>query len=308
MTLQQLHYVIVIAETGSMNKAAEKLYITQPSLTAMVKELESELGIIIFHRSGRGVSLTGDGQEFITYARQLYHQYEELAEKYGPAGTLKKKFGVSTQHYSFAVKAFVETVKNFDTAKYEFAIRETKTKEVIEDVRSLRSEIGIIYLSDFNRNFINKILKAGELEFHRLIDCRVFVYLWKNHPLANQTGITAAELNEYPCLSFEQGADSSLYLAEEIFVGNEFPQTIKANDRATMLNLMVGLNGFTLCSGIICEELNGDEYRAVPFLNTEENNQSMEIGYITRKNQLISKIGNMYIDNIKRYRTVSYKD
>ena len=248
MTLQQLYYVIVIAETGSMNKAAEKLYITQPSLTAMVKELESELGIIIFHRSGRGVSLTGDGQEFITYARQLYHQYEELAEKYGPAGTLKKKFGVSTQHYSFAVKAFVETVKNFDTAKYEFAIRETKTKEVIEDVRSLRSEIGIIYLSDFNRNFINKILKAGELEFHRLID------------------------------------------------------------RATMLNLMVGLNGFTLCSGIICEELNGDEYRAVPFLNTEENNQSMEIGYITRKNQLISKIGNMYIDNIKRYLTVSYKD
>lgn len=291
-----------------MNKAAEKLYITQPSLTAMVKELESELGIIIFHRSGRGVSLTGDGQEFITYARQLYHQYEELAEKYGPAGTLKKKFGVSTQHYSFAVKAFVETVKNFDTAKYEFAIRETKTKEVIEDVRSLRSEIGIIYLSDFNRNFINKILKAGELEFHRLIDCRVFVYLWKNHPLANKIGITAAELNDYPCLSFEQGADSSLYLAEEIFVGNEFPQTIKANDRATMLNLMVGLNGFTLCSGIICEELNGDEYRAVPFLNTEENNQSMEIGYITRKNQLISKIGNMYIDNIKRYLTVSYKD
>lgn len=308
MTLQQLHYVIVIAETGSMNKAAEKLYITQPSLTAMVKELESELGIIIFHRSGRGVSLTGDGQEFITYARQLYHQYEELAEKYGPAGTLKKKFGVSTQHYSFAVKAFVETVKNFDTAKYEFAIRETKTKEVIEDVRSLRSEIGIIYLSDFNRNFINKILKAGELEFHRLIDCQVFVYLWKNHPLANKIGITAAELNDYPCLSFEQGADSSLYLAEEIFVGNEFPQTIKANDRATMLNLMVGLNGFTLCSGIICEELNGDEYRAVPFLNTEENNQSMEIGYITRKNQLISKIGNMYIDNIKRYLTVSYKD
>lgn len=301
MTLQQLHYVIVIAETGSMNKAAEKLYITQPSLTGAVKELESELGIIIFHRSGRGVSLTGDGQEFLTYAGQLYHQYEALAEKYGPSGTLKKKFGVSTQHYSFAVKAFVETVKNFDTAKYEFAIRETKTKEVIEDVRTLRSEIGIIYLSDFNRNFINKILKSNELEFHRLIDCRVFVYLWKNHPLANKSEITAAELNDYPCLSFEQGADSSLYLAEEIFVGNEFPQTIKANDRATMLNLMVGLNGFTLCSGIICEELNGDEYRAVPFSDPEQNEQIMEIGYITKKNQILSKIGNMYIDNIKQY-------
>ena len=286
---------------ASPSFAMEKLYITQPSLTATVKELERELGIIIFHRSGRGVSLTADGQEFLTYAGQLYHQYEALAEKYGPSGTLKKKFGVSTQHYSFAVKAFVETVKNFDTAKYEFAIRETKTKEVIEDVKTLRSEIGIIYLSDFNRNFINKILKTGELEFHRLIDCGVFVYLWKNHPLANKSCITAAELNDYPCLSFEQGADSSLYLAEEIFVGNEFPQTIKANDRATMLNLMVGLNGFTLCSGIICEELNGDEYRAVPFSNTEENNQSMEIGYITRKNQLLGKIGNIYIKNIRQY-------
>ncbi len=301
MTLQQLHYVIVIAETGSMNKAAEKLYITQPSLTGAVKELERELGIIIFHRGGKGVSPTSDGLEFITYARQLYLQYEALAEKYRPGGNLKRKFGVSTQHYSFAVKAFVETVKNFDTAKYEFAVRETKTKEVIDDVKTLRSEVGILYLSDFNRNFIMKILKSNELEFHSLTNCGVFAYIWKNHPLAKKEFVTSRDLNFYPCLSFEQGADSSLYLAEEIFLGNEFPQTIKANDRATMLNLMVGLNGFTLCSGIICEELNGDEYVAVPFRDESEKDAAMEIGYITRKNQILSGVAKLYIENIRQY-------
>lgn len=184
MTLQQLHYAITISETGSLNKAAEILYVAQPSLTGAMQELEKELGVTIFHRSGRGVTLTNDGVEFITYARQVYHQYELLMEKYGACGTLKKKFGVSAQHYSFAVKAFVEMVKQFNTAEYEFAIRETQTRTVIEDVSTLRSEIGILYLSSFNRAAITKLLKARELEFHKLIDCRVYAYLWKGHPLA----------------------------------------------------------------------------------------------------------------------------
>ena len=301
MTLQQLHYVLVIAEAGSLNRAAEQLYLSQPSLTSAVRELEKELGIVLFNRSGRGVTPTQDGAEFLLNARQLYHQYESLMDKYSSGKNIKRKFGVSTQHYSFAVKAFVELVKRFDTSQYEFAIRETKTSDVISDVATLKSEIGILYLSDFNRAVLMKLLRANRLEFHHLIDCRPYVYLWTGHPLAGKGSVTFDEVREYPCLSFEQGADSSLYLAEEIFVGNEFPQTIKANDRATMLNLMVGLNGFTLCSGIICEELNGDEYRAVPFSNTEENNQSMEIGYITRKNQLLGKIGNIYIKNIRQY-------
>ena len=246
MTLQQLHYAITISETGSLNKAAEILYVAQPSLTGAMHDLEKEIGITIFHRSGRGVTLTNDGMEFITYARQVYHQYETLMEKYGKLGTLKKKFGVSTQHYSFAVKTFVEMVKNFNTAEYEFAIRETKTREVIEDVSSMRSEIGILYLSDFNRNIITKLLKSNDLEFHKLIECKAYVYLWRGHPLANQAVICMEQLSEYPCLSFEQGSNSSFYFAEEILSTSEYPRTIKANDRATMLNLMVGLNGYTL--------------------------------------------------------------
>lgn len=302
MTIQQLRYIITISETGSLNKAAELLYVTQPSLTSAIKELEKEIGITIFNRTGKGVNLTNDGVEFLLYARQLYSQYESILERYGKEGNLKRKFGVSTQHYSFAVKAFVEMVKIFDTSKYEFAIRETKTKDVIQDVITLKSEIGILYLNDFNRKVISKLLHSNELDFHKLVDCNAYVYLWKGHPLAKEESIRFSQLEEYPCLSFEQGDNSSFYFAEEILSTNEYPRIIKACDRATMLNLMIGLNGYTLCSGIISEELNGSDYLAVPFeADDEDPNGVMEIGYIVRKNNLLSNMGKLYIEEIKKY-------
>ncbi|MBE6875541.1 MAG: LysR family transcriptional regulator [Ruminococcus sp.] len=296
MTLQQLHYAIVISETGSMNKAAEILYIAQPSLTSAIKELEKETGIIIFNRSGKGVSLTADGTEFLTYARQVYQQYEALQEKYA-GRTIRKKFGVSAQHYSFAVKAFVNLVKKFDTYDYEFAIRETKTGEVISDVNTMKSEIGILYLSDFNRQIMQKLFQANHLEFHHLINCGVYIYLWKGHPLAQNQIITFEELRNFPCLTFEQGDKSSFYFAEEIFSTNDYSRVIKASDRSTMLNLMKGLNGYTFCSGIICDSLNGSDYAAVPL----DDSSIMEIGYITRKNILLSDLGKLYIQELQQY-------
>lgn len=302
MTLQQLHYVITISEAGSMNKASELLYVAQPSLTSAVKELEREIGISIFNRSGRGVTLTNEGAEFLLYAKQLYAQYDVLKEKYSSAGVRKRKFSVSAQHYSFAVKAFVEMVKSLDPTEYEFAIRETKTREVIGDVATLRSEIGILYLSDFNRKALEKLFMANDLIFHRLIDCRAYVYMWKKHPLAGGASIRLEQLADYPCLSFEQGDNGSLYYSEEILSENEYPQIIKANDRATMLNLMVGLNGYTLCSGIICEELNGSDFIAVPLdADTASGEGVMEIGYITRKNTILSRVGRLYIEKISAY-------
>jgi DNA-binding transcriptional LysR family regulator len=302
MTLQQLRYAIAIAETGSFNKAAEKLYISQPSLTAAIKDLEDELNILIFNRTSRGVKLTSEGEEFISYARELHHHYETVLDKYGKIGKRKKRFGVSTQHYSFAVKSFVETVKLFDTEKYEFAIRETRTKEVIEDVAAFKSDIGILYLSDFNRKIIMNLLNARDLSFHKLIDCKAYVYLWKGHPLAKNKFITLEDLAEYPCLSFEQGDNSSFYFAEEILSTNEYKRTIKANDRATMLNLMIGLNGYTLCSGIICEELNGSDYLAVPFKDkSAESHRVMEIGYIAKRNMLLGLVGERYVEELQKY-------
>lgn len=306
MTLTQLNYLITIAETKSLNKAAEQLYVSQPSLTSAMKELEKELGINLFYRSGRGVTLTNDGIEFLLYAKQIYSQYESVLEKYGKGGSYKKKFGVSTQHYSFAVKAFVDMVKEFDMSKYEFAIRETRTAEVISDVSTMRSEIGVLYLCNFNRKSMEKLLKSAGLEFHHLVDCQAYVYIWKNHPLAKQKSISFEQLNGYPCLSFEQGDNSSFYFAEEILSTNEYSQMIKANDRATMLNLMVGLNGYTLCSGIICEELNGSDYIAVPFRDDEQNpNSTMEIGYIIRENTILSQMGERYVSKLKGYLNIT---
>lgn len=302
MTFQQLKYVIGIAENGSFNKAAEKLYVSQPSLTSAIHDLEAELGIQIFNRTGRGVTLTQDGQEFISNAKQLYMNYESVIDRYKKSGVAKKKFGISTQHYSFALKSFVEMVKRFNTDEYEFAIRETRTKEVIEDVASLKSQIGVLYLSDFNRTVIQKMLNVRELEFHPLIDCKAYVYIWKGHPLAKKKSISFDELSEYPCLSFEQDDNDSPWFAEEILSTEEYHRTIKTNDRASVLNLMVGLNGYTLCSGIISEELNGSDYIAIPFRESDANiNRVMEIGWISKRNFILSDVGQIYIEEMKRY-------
>ena len=297
MTLQQLRYVIEVAKTGSMNVAAKQLFVSQPSLSMAIRELENDVHISIFERTTKGVVITAEGEEFLGYARQIINQVELLEDKYIEAGQIKKKFGVSTQHYSFAVKAFVEMVKGFDMDKYEFAIREARTHDVIHDVVTGKSEIGILYTNEFNEKVLNKIFKDNQLEFIHLFTCQGYAYLWKNHPLAGKKVIALEELQDYPCLSFEQGDNNSFYFAEEILSTYDFKKTIKSNDRATNLNLTVGLNAFTLCSGIICEELNGSDYIAVKL--AEE--VTMDIGYIKRAHMNISEIGELYIEEIKKY-------
>ena len=210
---------------------------------------------------------------------------------------LNKKFGISMQHYSFAVQAFVEMVRRFGMERYEFSIYETQTYDVIENVKNFRSELGILYLNDFNRKVLGKIFEENNLEFHELFDCQEYVYLWSGHPLARKREITLEDLEDYPFLSFDQGSNNSFYFAEEVFSTYEYKQSIKANDRATMLNLMKGLNGYTLCSGIICENLNGSEYCAVK-LSTEE---TMTIGYLKRKGIPLSSIGKEYLKEISKY-------
>jgi DNA-binding transcriptional LysR family regulator len=297
MTLQQLKYALTIADCGSMNEAAKQLFISQPSLSETMKELETEIGLDIFLRSNRGIVITPEGEEFLGYARQVTEQFGLLQSKYIDK-KVKEKFSVSTQHYTFAVKAFVETVKQIGMEQYEFAVHETTTISVIENVKNFRSEIGVLYLNDFNEKVLNKMFKENGLEFVELFSCDTFVYLWSGHPLAKQDVITMEELDEYPCLSFDQGKNNSLYLAEEMKSTYEYRRLIKANDRATLLNLMIGLNAYTLCSGIICEDLNGNDYKAVPLKETEK----MRIGYIKRKGAKVSHIGELYIEELKKYK------
>lgn len=298
MTLAQLRYAITVAGADSMSEAARILFISQPSLSASIKELEEEIGIELFRRTNRGISLTPEGEEFIGYARQVVEQYELMESKYIEKEKIKKKFSVSMQHYTFAVNAFVEMVKQFGMDEYEFAVRETRTYDVIEDVRNFKSEIGILYINNFNRKVLEKLFHESNLEFHEILKCHIYVYLWKGHPLASKKAIALEELAEYPCLSFDQGNNNSFYFAEEVLSTYEYKRLIKANDRATMLNLMVGLNGYTLCSGIICEDLNGSDYCAVKLASEE----AMTIGYLARKGIAISPLGRKYLEEIAKYK------
>lgn len=298
MTLAQLRYTIAIAKAGSMNEAAKSLYISQPSLSTAIRELEAETGVEIFRRTNRGIAVTPAGEEFLGYARQVVEQYELMEAKYISKEQSRKKFSVSMQHYTFAVKAFVEMVKQFGMDEYEFEIHETKTYDVIEDVKNCKSEIGVLYINDFNKKVLTKLFHQSGVEFHELLKCHIYVYLWKGHPLASKKEITLEELEEYPCLSFDQGHNNSFYFAEEVLSTYDYKRLIKANDRATFLNLMIGLNGYTLCSGIMCEELNGSDYCAVKLKSDE----IMTIGYISRKGVPISPLGKKYLEEIGKYK------
>lgn len=298
MTLTQLRYIITVASSVSMNDAARKLFISQPSLSSSIRELEQEIGIDIFIRSNRGISLTPQGEEFVGYARQVITQFEMMEQKYVSQETPRKHFSVSSQHYAFAVDAFSQMVQTYDTDEYDFSIYETRTYDVITNVKKFKSEIGILYINDFNKKVLTKLFEENDLEFHPLLECGMYAYMWKKHPLAKKKSVTLDDLNEYPCITFEQGENNSFYFAEEMFTAYPFYQTIRVCDRATGLNLMVGLNAFTICSGIICENLNGSEHCAVK-LKTKD---VSTVGYITRKGMQISRLGRHYIEELQKFK------
>lgn len=297
MTFQQLKYVITVAETGTITEAAGKLYVSQPSLTKAIHELEKEMNIVIFNRTNKGISLSREGDEFLSYARQVLDQAAILEDKYKGGHGGKKKFCVSTQHYSFAVNAFVDLIKQYGQDEYDFSLRETQTYEIIEDVARMRSEIGILFLNDFNEVVMDKILKSHDLEFHLLFIAKPHVFISRNHPLAGREIITNEELEQYPYLSYEQGEHNSFYFSEEIFSPFERKKNIRVRDRATLFNLLIGLNGYTVCSGVIDEKLNGKDIIAVPL--AQESN--MQIGYISHRKGMISRVGNSYLEALNQY-------
>lgn len=297
MTLQQLRYAITVAETGTITEAAKKLYISQPSLTNAIHELEKEMNLVIFQRTNKGILLSGEGQEFLGYARQVLEQAAILEDKYKGNGGGKKQFCVSTQHYSFAVNAFVDLIKEYGQEEYDFSLRETQTYEIIEDVAHMRSEIGILFLNDFNETVLRKILKANDLEFHELFVAKPHVFISRHHPLADHQVITNQELEEYPYLSFEQGEHNSFYFSEEIFSVSERKKNIRVRDRATLFNLLIGLNGYTVCSGVIDKKLNGKDIIAVPLQDEED----MRIGYITHRKAVPGRLAATYLEALRKY-------
>ena len=297
MTLNQLKYAIAVSESDSFNVAARKLYISQPSLSTSIHALEEETGIQIFRRSQNGIAVTPDGKEFLGYARQVMEQFELLDARYISKSDVKKKFSVSMQHYTFAVNAFVDLIRRFAGEEYDFSLRETETYEIIDDVAKMKSEIGILYLNSFNKDALMKIIKSKSLTFTELFTAKPHVFVSTDHPLADKKSVTMEELADYPYLSFEQGEHNSFYYSEEIFSTVGRTKNIRVTDRATLFNLLIGLNGYTVCSGVIDNELNGDNITAIPL--DEEGN--MKIGYIENKKILHSNLAEAYIEALKKH-------
>ena len=297
MTLKQLEYVTTVAEIGTITEAAERLFISQPSLTNAIHELEKEMNIVIFNRSNKGITLSKEGEDFLGYARQVLEQTAILEERYKTGAGGKKQFCVSTQHYSFAVNAFVDLIHEYGQDEYDFSLRETQTYEIIEDVARLRSEIGILFMDEFNEKVLTKILRSHELTFCELFTAKPHVFVSRRHPLAGKRVITNEELEEYPYLSFEQGEHNSFYFSEEIFSMSQRKKNIRVRDRASLFNLLIGLNGYTVCSGIIDEDLTGKDMVAVPLAE----HRDMKIGYIVHKKGKMSQLGESYLNAIKKY-------
>lgn len=297
MTLQQLKYLVTVAETGNITEAAERLFISQPSLTNAIHSLEKEMGVVAFARSNKGVTVTREGEELLAYARQVLEQADLMEEKFCGTGSRNPRFSVSCQHYSFAVNAFVDVIKQYDSDRYDFTLRETQTHEIIEDVALGKSEIGILYLSDKNEEVILKLLKKNDLVFMELFTAKPHVFICNAHQLAGSTEIRLSDLEPYPYLSFEQGDYNSFYFSEEILSTLDRSKNIKVRDRATLFNLAVGLNGYTVSSGIIDEELNGEKIIARPLLVDEK----MRIGVIVKKNMVLTRYGASYMEALKNH-------
>lgn len=297
MKLQQLKYAVKVAECGSITEASRRLYVSQPSVTASIRELEDEMGVRIFDRTNKGVVVSEEGETFLGYARQVLEQADLLESKYKGESEQVPHFSVSCQHYSFAVNAFVDVIRAFDAARYDFTLREEQTHEIIEDVAHMRSELGILYLSNRNREVLEKMLTANELVFEHLFTAPPHVFVCSEHPLAGRERVTLEDLADYPFLSYEQGSYNSFYYSEEITSTLDRRRNIRVRDRATLFNLLVGLNGYTACSGVISHELNGPGIVSVP-LDVDE---YMDIGIITRKNTTLSRYGKAYIEALREH-------
>ena len=297
MTLQQLKYVTTIANIGSISEAAKRLFVSQPSLTKAIKELEKEMGITIFDRTNKGITVSKEGERFLGYARQVLEQAALLEEQYKSQSGGKKQFSVSTQHYSFAVNAFVELLKGAEIDQYDVSLRETQTYEIIDDVAHMKSEIGLLYYNDFNRPVLEKLIHTNELTFTELFTAHPHIFIGKTHPLAHKEVVSMDELEEYPYISFEQGDHNSFYFSEEIFSTVVRPKHIRVRDRASLFSLLLGLDGYTVSSGVIDKEVNGENIISVPL--AEEG--LMHIGYITNNKMQRSRLGQEYIHALEQY-------
>ena len=299
MNITQLKYVLEVAASSSMREASTKLYVSQPALSASIRELEDEIGILIFERTNKGISLTDDGREFLTYAKKAVGQYGILEDRYLSRDSDKEKFSVSTQHYNFAIKAFTDVIKRLDPEKYVFSVHETKTKEVLDDVGSLKSEVGVISFSGSNEALIKKFFRDYQLDFTPLMKRDTYVYVWKNHKFAGRKEISIDDMRDYPCVSFDQTSDGNFYLTEEALADYSFDKMIRSDDRATTMEIIAGLGGYSVGCGMLSKE--DSILQGLVGIKMKEEDP-LTIGYITRRGSALSRYGEEYVKELLKYK------
>lgn len=297
MTLQQLKYVVAVAEKGTISKASKELFVSQPSLTNAIRELEKEMNVSIFNRTNKGTVVSQEGEKFLRYARQVLEQASLLEGAFKGNVKQKKSFCVSTQHYSFAVNAFVDLIKKYGEDEYDFSLRETETYEVIDDVAKMKSELGIVYLNSFNEKALGKIFKSNNLKFTELFTANPHIFVSTSNPLANKKSVKMKDLAPYPYLSYEQGEHNSFYYSEEIFSTEERLKNIRVTDRATLFNLLIGLNGYTVCSGVIDSSLNGENIVSIPL----DKEGVMRVGILIHNDIIQSEMAQYYISSLSKH-------
>ena len=298
MNINQIKYVLAVASSSSMREASTKLFVSQPALSSSIRELEDELGILIFERTNKGISLTDEGREFVEYAKKAVGQYEILEDRYLSGDSSKERFSVSTQHYNFAIKAFTAVIKDADPEEYIFSIHETKTREVLEDVRTMKSEVGIVSYSKANEKIIKKLIKEYQLEFTPLMKRETYAYVWKDHKFAGKKTISLDDLKDYPCVSFDQSDDSNLYLTEEAMADYDFKKMIRSDDRATTMEIIAELGGYSIGSGMLAEK--DSTLQGLVSIKLKEEDP-LTIGYIMRKGSDLSQYGKAYIEELLKY-------
>lgn len=296
ISLQQLRYIIEVAECGSINAASQQLYVSQPTLSATIKDTEQELGISIFNRTNRGITLTSEGTEFIGYARQILEQFDLFEARYSNThNSSSGRLAISSQHYAFCVEAFVDLAEEYDEKEYDFSLRETRTADIIDDVKDYRSELGIIYLSDFNSKVLTKAFSDAGLTFVPLFQAHPHIFVGKQHPLAQRKSVTPDDLQDYPRYSFEQGTNNSFFFSEEPLSHLPHRQNITYSDRGTLTNLLTNHNGYTITTGVRSGEMGQSNIVAIPL----EVDETMTVGYVCHDSRPLSTLAKRYLEKLR---------
>lgn len=294
MNIQQLRYVVAIANSGTFREAAEKMYVSQPSLSISVRDLEKELGFKIFRRTSSGTFLTRRGMEFYEKAQELVKGFDIFQNQYANPEEEKDEFSVASQHYDFlppTITAFSERYPDYKN----FRIFESTTVQILDEVAQGHSEIGIIYLNNQNKKGIMQRVEKLGLEVIELIPFHTHIYLREGHPLAQKEELVMEDLADLPTVRFTQEKDEYLYYSEN-FVDSASSQMFNVTDRATLNGILERTDAYATGSGF----LDSDSVNGITVIRLKDNLDNRMV-YVKREEVELSQAGTLFVEVMQEY-------